>query len=119
MLDILWLSNKTHLQLVERSDKVYKLLLDEKLLNDELLQKLWDLSRQLYKSEVYKIINDNSYQLKQPHKEFLYNQITQSQVQKLDMADFELLEKIGRTETDTNFKAKVSEFFWGIIVDSD
>ena len=63
VIDIIWDPRKTHQQLIERSDKIYKLLLDENHMTNELLQKFWDLTSE-YKSEVYKIINDNSYYLK-------------------------------------------------------
>ena len=63
VFNIIWDPRKTHQQLIERSDKVFKLLLDENYMTNELLQKFWDLSSE-YKSEVYKIINDNSYYLK-------------------------------------------------------
>ena len=75
VLDIIWVSSKTHLQLVERSDKIYKLFLDEDCMSDELLLKLWELSKQSFKAEVYKIINDSTYQLRQQHKQFIYTQI--------------------------------------------
>ena len=77
VFSIIWDARKTHQQLVERSDKVYKLLIDEDHMTNELLQKFWDLSSD-YKSEVYKIINDNSFCLKQPQKEFMSAQITQT-----------------------------------------
>ena len=66
LFDILFDPKKTHLQLVQRCDEVLKLLLGEDMLTDDLLGKFWTLSRtDGFKSEVFKIINDCSYHLKQ------------------------------------------------------
>ena len=56
----------------------------------------WDLTKADYKSEIYKIITDASYYLKQNHKEFFCDQITQAAAAKLDNADFDLLSEIGK-----------------------
>ena len=62
VFEIFW-GKRTHQQLVERSSTIYKLLLDEDFMTNDLLQMIWDLSG-TFKAEVYKIITDNSYALK-------------------------------------------------------
>ena len=62
ILDIIWVARKTHAQLVERSNDIWRLLLKEKLLSDEHLQMFWDLTKTAdFKSGVYKIISESSY----------------------------------------------------------
>ena len=66
IFDILFDPKKTHLQLVQRCDEVLKLLLGEDMLTDELLGKFWTLSRtDGFRGEVFKIISDCAYHMKQ------------------------------------------------------
>ena len=61
VFDILWDTKKTHMQLVQRSNEVFRVLPKEGLLTMELLAQFWSLSKSDYKSEVYKIINDSAF----------------------------------------------------------
>lgn len=79
---------------------------------------VWDAAS-AYKPEVYKIINDYSYHLKQPHKEFLSSKIMDQSASNLDMSDFDLLSEIGRWGQDDDFKRKLAEFFWKIVTNSE
>jgi len=64
IFDIIWVAKRTHAQLVERSNDIWRLLLKEKLLTNEQLQMFWDLTKtQDYKSAVYKIVNESSFYL--------------------------------------------------------
>ena len=64
VLATIWSPRKTHLQLVQRSDEVMKLLLKEGKLTIDLLEKFWSLAVGDFKSEVFKILNDVSFYLK-------------------------------------------------------
>lgn len=61
---ILWDPKKTHMQLVQRSGEIFKVLPKENLLTMELLKQFWSLSKSDYKSEVFKILNDAAFYLK-------------------------------------------------------
>lgn len=64
VFDILFDSKKTHLQIVQRTSDILKLLLSEDKLELSLAEKFWNLSKSDYKFEVYKIINEISFYLK-------------------------------------------------------
>jgi hypothetical protein len=63
VFSILWDPKKTHLQLVQRSNEIFKILPRENLLTMELLEQFWTLSKSDYKSEVFKIINEAAFDL--------------------------------------------------------
>ena len=63
VFDIIWDTKKTHLQLVQRSNEIFKILPRENLLTMELLRQFWSLTKSDYKSEVFKIINEAAYHL--------------------------------------------------------
>ena len=63
VFSIIWDSKKTHVQLVQRSGEIFKVLPKEGLLSMDLLAQFWSLSRSDYKSEVFKIINDSAFHL--------------------------------------------------------
>ena len=117
VFELLW-GKRTHQQIVERSNTIFKFLLDEGYMTLEYLQLVWDASG-AYKPEVFKIITDYSYYLKQPHKEFICTKITEKSAADLDMSDFELLSEIGRFGQDDGFKNKLAEFFWRIVVSAE
>lgn len=73
VFDILWDTKKTHLQLVQRSNEIFKALPKEKLLTMDLLKQFWSLSKSDYKSEVFKIINEAAFHLQQEHIEYLFD----------------------------------------------
>lgn len=64
IFDILFDSKKTHLQIVQRTSEILKLLLSEDKMQLSLAEQFWNLSKSDYKFEVYKIINEISYYLK-------------------------------------------------------
>lgn len=55
---------KTHLQLVQRTTDVLKLLLSENMFSQQLMEQFWSLTKADYKFEIYKIINEISFYLK-------------------------------------------------------
>ena len=64
IFDIIWVSKRTHAQLVERSNDIWRLLLKEKLMTTEHLQMFWELTLiPGYKSVVYEIIKENCFYL--------------------------------------------------------
>jgi len=91
----------------------------ENLLTMPLLEQFWSLSKTDYKSEIFKIINEASYLLKQEHVDYLFGQITETPTAKLGMEEFDALSGLGRHSKSAEFTAKTSEFFWRIISDSE
>lgn len=75
VFSILFDTKKTHLQLVQRTSDILKLLLQENMLTQELMEMFWSLAKSDYKFEVYKIINECSFYLKQEHTDFFFKEI--------------------------------------------
>lgn len=76
------------------------------------MEMFWNLAKSDYKFEVYKIINECSFHLKQPHIDFFFEQIKQVPAEKLAMEEFQCLSELGKYSRDEQFKFKVSSFFW-------
>lgn len=72
VFSILFDPKKTHLQLVQRCGDILKLLLSEDKFDQSLMEAFWALTKSDYKYEVYKIISDISYHLKQNHAGFFF-----------------------------------------------
>ena len=64
VFNILFDPKKTHLQIVQRTNDVLKLLLMEDMFSLEIMEMFWSLAKTDYKFEIYKIINDVSFYLK-------------------------------------------------------
>lgn len=79
----------------------------------ELFDKFWSLSSE-YKREVQKIIKENTYYLKEPHRNVILEKLISVPVEKLDMADFDLLSEVERM-AESSFKNKLTDFFWRVI----
>jgi hypothetical protein len=60
IFDILFDHKRTHLQLIQRSDEILKLLLSEDMLDEGLMQQFWSLTKTDLRLETYKIISDCS-----------------------------------------------------------
>lgn len=118
MFNTIWDAKKTHLQLVQRSNDIFKLLLKEGMMTLETLETFWSLTKDEYKSEIFKILGESHFYLKQNHIEFLFEQITLTPAEKLSLAEFDCLCDLGRNCKDSAFQDKISNFFWSIIVDS-
>lgn len=118
VFSMIWDPKKTHLQIVQRTNEVFKLLLRENMLSEELLNMFWSLTKSDYRSEVVKIVNDTSIYLKQPHIEFIFNQIKEIPANELKISEFECLCELGRYCKDDEFKNKICTFFWNIISNS-
>ena len=69
----IWDPKKTHLQLVQRSGDIFRMLLKEDLLSEALLEQFWNLTKSDYKLEIFKILNDVEYQLEQKQIEYIFN----------------------------------------------
>ena len=122
VFDVLFDAKKTHLQLIQRCDEILKLLLQEDMLSDELLQLFWALTRTDLRLEVYKILSDCSFYFKQKHLDFLYEKIRHEiPLEKLGMEEFTLLSELGKysKDKDAGFQEKVAQFFWDLIVSRD
>jgi hypothetical protein len=122
VFEVLFDPKKTHLQLVQRCDEILKLLLQEDMLDEELLQLFWGLARTDLRLEVYKIISDCSFYFKQKHLDFLFHRIKHEvPAEKLGMEEFTCLSELGRYSKDqaAGFQGKVAEFFWDLILSRD
>ena len=119
VFEIIWDTKKTHLQLVQRSNEIFKVLPKENLLSMELLEQFWMLSKSDYKSEIFEIINEAAFHLKQEHIEYLFTEITKTPANKLGIEEFDALQNMGKFSRSSEFTIKTSEFFWSIITDSD
>jgi ubiquitin carboxyl-terminal hydrolase 34 len=119
VFSILFDTKKTHLQIVQRCAEILKLLLSEGALTISLLDMFWNLSKSDYKFEVYKIINETSFFLKQEHINYIFDQIKQIPPEKLAMEEFQCLSELGKYARDEHFKENVGDFFWKIICHSE
>lgn len=119
MFSILFDPKKTHLQLVQRCSDIIKLLLQEDQLTLPILEDFWALAKSDYKFEIYKIINDASIWLAQPHIDFFFAQIKQIPPEKIALEEFQCLSELGKNSKDPSFKGQVTDFFWQIICNSD
>jgi len=93
------------------------LALEDKLTEDDL-KMFWALTATDYKNDIYKIVDNISFYLQQPHFEFFFNQIIESPIEKLVMEDFQCLSEFGKFTKDDTFKEKCANFFWKIISSS-
>ena len=96
VFSLIWDPKKTHIQLVQRSGEILRLLLKEKILTEELLKTFWNLTKSDYKQEIYKIIKDVDFLLDQSHIEYVFSEITQTTASKLDVAEFDIISLLGR-----------------------
>ena len=88
-------------------------------MTDDLLTLFWSLSStHAYKAEIFKIINEASFHLKNKHIEFFFNQITATSADKLSMEEFNCLSELGKYCKNSEFMQKVSDFFWKIITEA-
>lgn len=112
----IWDTRKTHIQLVQRSNDIFKLMCREDLMTDDLLMLFWTLTNTpSYKPEVFKILNETAFHLKTNHIEFFFNKITATPADKLSMEEFNALSELGKYCKNTDFMHKVTDFFWKII----
>lgn len=115
----IWDTKKTHIQLVQRSNDIFKLLMKEDKMSQELLDLFWNLTETpAYKSEVFKIINETSFHLKTSHIEYFFDKITATPSDKLSMEEFNALSELGKYCKNQDFMSKVSNFFWKIITEA-
>jgi hypothetical protein len=63
VFNIIWDPRRTHLQLVQRSTEVFRLLAKEKQLSEEILGLIWNLAESDYKTDVLKFVTDSAYYL--------------------------------------------------------
>jgi len=114
----MWDPRKTHLQIVQRTDAIFLLLLKEDKLDDELLSLFWSLRENDYQTEVFKIISDNCFWLKEQHVSFIFNELTNAPAEKLNTAEFDVICDLGKYNKSTDFSTKVCDFFWQIVLNS-
>ena len=88
-------------------------------MDETLLKLFWSLTKNDYQTEILKIVGETSFYLKQPQIEFLFQEITSQVADKLSLAEFDCLCDLGKVCRNTEFQAKVSDFFWHIIVNSE
>ena len=118
LFSAIWDARQTHLQLIQRSDTLFSLLLKKNLLTNTIMEMFWNLTKSDYKKEVFKIITEAEYQLGQPHIEFLYAKIIETAPDQLEADEFEIINILGRRARNQDFKTQVCEFFWSILSNS-
>lgn len=122
VIDAVFDPAKTHLQIVQRCDELIKLLSAEDELTDERLSQFWALTKTEMRLDIYKIVSDCAFGLKQPHLEFIFDKICNGiPAAKLDMEDFNCLSELGRCSRDREapFHKNVTKFFWRIATGGD
>jgi len=119
VFNTIWDARKTHAQLVQRSDEIFKLLLKEDKLDDKIMGLFWSLTKSDYQTAVFNIISECSYFLRLKHLEFFFNEITGNVApEKLSIADFNCLCDMGKQAKTPEFLAKIVNFFWHIVMNS-
>ena len=89
VFQILFDTKRTHLQLVQRTSDILKLLLQENMLSQEHMDAFWSLAKSSdYKFEVYKIINECSFYFRQEHIDFFFKEIRLIPNEKLAIEEF-------------------------------
>jgi hypothetical protein len=63
VFSVIWDPRKTHLQLVQRSSDIFRLLAKEKQLSVDLLELIWALAESDYKTDVLKFVGESSFYL--------------------------------------------------------
>jgi hypothetical protein len=63
VFSVIWDPRKTHLQLVQRSSDIFRLLAKEKQLSGDLLDLIWGLAESDYKTDVLKFVGESSFYL--------------------------------------------------------
>ena len=98
VFDIIWNCRNTHLQLVQRSDQIFKELLRNKLLTTDLLGMFFNLTRsEEYRVEVFKILNENAFWFEEAEIEFIFGEIMKTPPAKLGLEEFETLSQLGKS----------------------
>lgn len=108
----MWDPKKTHLQIVQRTDTIFLLLLKEDKFETDLLKLFWSLREDGYQAEVFKIISDNCFWLKEHHVAFIFDELTNAPAEKLNTAEFDCICDLGKYNKSTEFSTKVCDFFW-------
>jgi hypothetical protein len=72
----IWDHRRTHAQIVQRSNDIFKLMLKENKLDEDLLRLFWSLTKSEYHTEVLKIISESSFYLRQAQIDFFFNEVT-------------------------------------------
>ena len=97
VFDIIWNWRNTHLQLVQRSDNIFKELLKNNMLSKELLELFFNLTKsEEYRVEVYKIIKENSFWMEAEQIDYMFSDITKTQPSKLGLEVFTTLSEFGK-----------------------
>lgn len=120
LLDIIWDPKKTHLQLVQRSNDIFRLLSKEKKLDENILKKVMLLvNTPEYKVEALKFITDNSFFLETEQKQFFVRAIASAPVDQLKNCDFEAVCDLSKLNTNQEFNDYVFDFFFRCIQSED
>jgi len=104
---------------VQRTDAIFLLLLKEDKFDKDLLSLFWSLREDSYQAEVFKIISDNCFWLKEHHVAFIFDELTNAPPEKLNTAEFDCICDLGKYNKSSDFSTKVCDFFWQIILNSN
>ena len=65
-----------------------------------MLEQFWSLTKADYKFEIYKIINEIAFYLKQEHINYFFEQIRLIPAEKLAIEEFQCLSELGKYAKD-------------------
>lgn len=118
VLQVIWDPKKTHLQILQRTGEIFKLLLKEDKMDQSYLKLFWSCAKSdhTFQAEVFQIISDASIWLKLKHVEFFFEEMTQQSADKLTVAEFDCLVDLGKYCNDNDFQSKIGDFFWRVVV---
>lgn len=87
-------------------------------MSEDSLRSFWALTSD-YRFDIYKIINEVAVWLKQPHIDYLFEQLTQIPPEKVGLEELQVICELGKFTKDEAFKARTTDYFWKIICDGD
>lgn len=99
VFNTIWDHRKTHLQIVQRTNEIFKLLVRDDKMDQTLLKLFWSLGKAdiTNQTEVFKIISESNYYLKRSHIEFFFNELTAQSADKFTQPEFDCLCDLGKT----------------------
>jgi hypothetical protein len=115
VFSVIWDPRKTHLQLVQRSSDIFRLLAKEKQLSGDLLDLIWGLAESDYKTDVLKFVGESSFYLDEEQAMFFVQAVAKSPCEKLTNADFDVVCELGKYSKSKALADYVFDFFFDCI----
>lgn len=114
-----WDHRKTHLQIVQRTNEIFKLLVKSDKMDEPMLKLFWSLGKADHnlQTEVFKIISESAQHLKPCHVEFFFTELVSQPTEKLSLTEFDCLCDLGQHSNE--FQPKIKDFFYQIILNAN